>query len=149
MQSIMEESKKVVRPRKDNFTNNEILAFIDAYGRRKTILQRRFKSTLSYRDKKLAWGALTADVNAVSCARRKPGELKKKWQKLSSEARADLAKRKHPGTGGGPPPKERPYTDVIADSVFGEVSALIDGVEGGVDVGDESIFAYVDAETEG
>ena len=78
MQSIMEESKKEVRPRKDNFTNNEILALIDAYGRWKTILQGRFKSTLSNRDKKLAWDALTADVNAVSCARSKPDELKKK-----------------------------------------------------------------------
>ena len=50
--------------------------------------------------------------------------------------------------GGGPPPKESPYTDMIGD-IFGEASALIDGVQGGgVDVGDEGIFAY-DAETEG
>ena len=48
----------------------------------------------SNRDKKEAWDALTADVNAVSWSRRKPDELKKKWQKLASEARSDLAKRK-------------------------------------------------------
>ena len=79
MKSIMEDCKKAVRPRKDNFTTNEIVALIDAYGQWKGILQGRFKSTLSNRDKKLAWDALTAEVNAVSCARRKPDELKKKW----------------------------------------------------------------------
>ena len=65
-------AKKAVRPRKDNFTNNEILALIDAYGRRKGILQRRFKSTMSTRGQKEAWDTLTADVNAVSSSRRKP-----------------------------------------------------------------------------
>ena len=45
-------AKKAVRPRKDNFTNNEILALIDAYGRRKGILQGRFKSTMSTRGQK-------------------------------------------------------------------------------------------------
>ena len=143
----MEETKKAVRSRKDNFTNTEILALIEAYGRRRHIIQGRFKSTLSNRDKKEAWDAVTADVNAVSLSRRKPDELKKKWQKLASEARSDLSRRKHPGTGGRPPPKESPYTDMIGD-IFGEASALIDGVQGGVDVGDEGIFAY-DAETEG
>ena len=96
MQSIMEDTKKAIRPRKDNFSNNEILALIDAYGRRKDVLQGRFKSTLTNREKKEAWDALTADVKAVSSSRRKPDELKKKWQKLASDARSDLAKRKHP-----------------------------------------------------
>ena len=136
MQSIMEHCKKAVRPRKVNCTNNEILALIDAYGRRKSILQGIFKSTLSNRDKKVAWDVLAADVNAAPSSRRTPDELKKKWQKLNS---------KHPGMGGGSSAKESPYTDLIAD-IFGEVSALIDSVEGGMDVGDEGIFAY-DAET--
>ena len=70
-------------------------------------------TSLTMRDKKEAWDALTADVNAVSSSRRKPDELKKKWQKLASDARSDLAKRKHPGTGGGPKPRESPYTDLI------------------------------------
>ena len=133
----MEDTKKAIRPRKD---------IIDAYGRRKDVLQGRFKSTLTNREKKEAWDALTADVNAVSSSRRKPEELKKKWQKLASDARSDLAKRKHPGTGGGPKPRESPYTDLIAD-IFGAVSALIDGVRGGMDVGDDGIFAH-DTETE-
>ena len=50
------------------------------------------------------------------------------------------------GGGGGASPKESPYTDLIPD-IFGKVSALIDGVEGRMDVGDEGIFAY-DAEDE-
>ena len=71
-------------------------------------------------------------------SRRTPDELKKKWQKHNS---------KRPGTGGGSPPKESPYTDLIAD-IFYETLALIDSMEGGMDVGDEGIFAY-DAETDG
>ena len=82
MQSIMEDTKNAIRPRKDNFSNNEILALIDAYGRRKDVPQGRFKSTLTNRDKKEAWDALTADVNAVSSSRRKPDELKKNGKSL-------------------------------------------------------------------
>ena len=48
--------------------------------------------------------------------------------------------------GGGASPKESPYTDLIPD-IFGKVSALIDGMEGRMDGGDEGIFAY-DAEDE-
>ena len=105
--------KKAVQPRKeDNFTNNEILARIDAYGWRKGILQSRFKSILPNSDKKVAWDALTADVNAVSLPRRTLDELKKKWQKLASEARSDLAKRKHPGTGDGGSHRKKVHTRV-------------------------------------
>ncbi len=46
----------------------------------------------------------------------------------------------------GASPKESPYTDLIPD-IFGKVSALIDGMEGRMDGGDEGIFAY-DAEDE-
>ena len=72
--------------------------------------------------------------------------VEKNGKMLASDARSDLAKRKHPGTGGGPKPRESPYTDLIAD-IFGAVSALIDGVQGGMDVGDDGIFAH-DTETE-
>ena len=129
--------KTPTRNRKDNFIHDEIIALIQSYARSKETLQGRLKSTLSNRDKKQAWYLVTADVNAVSKSHRSAAELEKKWKKLASDARADLARRKQPGTGGGPPRKEGIYTDLIAD-VFGDESALIDGVEGGIDVGDES-----------
>ena len=88
---------------------------------------------------------VATDVTAVSKSHRSAAELKKKWQKLASDARADLARRKHHGTRGGPPRKEGIYTEIIAD-VFGDESALIDGVEGGIDVGDDGLFATSEAE---
>ena len=82
---------------------------------------------------------MAAEVNAVSTTRRSVDELKKKWQKLASDAKADLAKRKNPGTGGGPQHKGGVYTDIVAD-IFGDQSALVDGVEGGVDAADNGLF---------
>ena len=81
---------------------------------------------------------MTADVNVVSKSHRSAAELKTKWQTLASEATADLAHRKHRWTGGGPPRKEGIYAEINSD-VFGDESALIDGMEGGIDVGDESM----------
>ena len=76
-----------------------------------------------------------------------PSQRSRAEEKMAevSDARADLARRKNPGTGGGPPRKEGIYTDLIAD-VFGDESALIDGVEGGIDVGDDGLFATSEAE---
>ena len=135
----MAEAAKQQRHRKDNFTHAEIVALIQAYGRRKELLQGRLKSTLSNRDKKKGWNAVTAEVNALSTTLRSVEDLKKKWQKLASEARADLARRKHPGTRGGPRHKEGEYTDLIAD-IFGDQSALPGRVHGGIDVGDNGLF---------
>ena len=92
---------------------------------------------------------MAAEVNAVSTTRRRVDELKKKWQKLASDAKADLAKRKHPGTGGGPQHKGGVYTDIIAD-IFGDQTALVDGVQGGVDAADSGLFTIdTEGDTEG
>ena len=136
----MAEAARQQRNRKDNFTHAEIVALIQAYGQRKELLQGRFKSTLSNRDKKKGWDAVAAEVNALSTTLRSVEDLKKKWRKLASEARADLARRKSPGTRGGPRHKEGVYTDLIAD-IFGDQSALSGGVQGGIDVGDNGLFA--------
>ena len=61
------------------------------------MLQGRLKSTMSNIDKKRGWEAVATELNAVSTPLRSVNELKKKWQNLASEAKADLAKRKHPG----------------------------------------------------
>ena len=99
---MAEASKLQQRNRKHNFTHAEIVALIEAYGQRKEVLHGRLKSTLSNVDKKKGWEAVATKVNAVSTTLRSVEELKKRWQKLASDAKADLAKRKHPGTGGGP-----------------------------------------------
>ena len=137
----MAERKRQNRSRKDNFVHDEIVALIQAYARSTKILQRRCKSTLSNCAKKLAWDAVTADVNVVSRSHRSAHELKRKWQKLASEARADLARRQHPDTGGEWQCTEDAYTSMIAD-MFEKESALVDGVvvEGRIDIADDSLF---------
>ena len=81
--------------------------------------------------------------------KKKCRRTKKKWQKLASDAKADLAKRKHPGTGGGPRHKGGVYTDIIAD-IFGDQTALVDGVQGGVDAADSGLFTIdTDGDAEG
>ena len=82
------------RHRKKNFTIAKTLALIEEFSTRKRVLQSKLKSTLSNKDKQKAWEAVTAAVNAVGLVERSVAEVKEKWCKLSSEARAQLRARK-------------------------------------------------------
>ena len=76
-------------------------------------------------------------------------DVKKCRRTEEKVAKADLAKRKHPGTGGGPRHKGGVYTDVIA-AIFGDQTALVDGVQGGVDAADNGLFTIAtDGDSEG
>ncbi|KAK7497528.1 hypothetical protein BaRGS_00011168 [Batillaria attramentaria] len=123
------------RARKKNFSHTEITtsALIDAYALKKGLLQSKFKSTLTVKKNK-AWDDILAAVNAVSAVRRSKAEIQTKWTKLRSETRSILAQKKRPATGGGPPPNEGPYANIIAD-IIGN-SDLITGIEGGLNTGD-------------
>ena len=67
------------RPRKENFTHGETLALIEAYAERKSLLQSKFKSNTTLRDKNAQWDAVTAAVNAVAFVPRS----KKECQQVS------------------------------------------------------------------
>ena len=67
------------RPRKENFTHGETLALIEAYSERKSLLQSKFKSNTTLRDKNEQWDAVTAAVNAVAFVPRS----KKECQQVS------------------------------------------------------------------
>jgi hypothetical protein len=113
------------RPRKRNFTSNEVLTLIEEFTCRKDLLQSKFKSTITNQNKQKAWAEVTAAVNAVSPVERSVADVKEKWGKLASEARTQLRSRKHPPTGSGKA-IEMPNLDLFAD-IFGD-SDLIGGI---------------------
>ena len=57
------------------------------------------------------------------------GDIKKKWKDLLSRAKKDVSSLKHHPTGGGPPPKTSPYSDIIV-AIFGEDSPAFLGLDG-------------------
>ena len=67
------------RPRKENFSHGETLALIEAFSERKSLLQSKFKSNITLRDKNEQWDAVTAAVNAVAFVTRS----KKECQQVS------------------------------------------------------------------
>ena len=132
----MASTSETKRHRKKNFTTAETLALIEEFSTRKRVLQSKLKSTLSNKDKQKAWEAVTAAVNAVGLVERSVAEVKEKWCKLSSEARAQLRARKHPPTGSGKA-VEMPNLELF-ENIFYD-SDLIEGIaaeRGGFDSGD-------------
>ena len=118
------------RVRKQNFSAAERLTLIEEYSSRKNILQQKFKNNATNKGKQQAWLEICETVNSVSGCVRSVGEIKEKWSKLSSEARAQLRARKYPPTGSGRV-DEMPDLELF-EVIFGD-SDLIEGL--GKDVG--------------
>lgn len=83
--------------------NKDILksVLIEAYECRKYFLQPKFKSSVTIKDEKNAWALMLVSVTSLSTVRRTAGEIRRKWTKLTSEAKSYPAKRKCLNTGGG------------------------------------------------
>ncbi|KAK7480260.1 hypothetical protein BaRGS_00028536 [Batillaria attramentaria] len=89
------------RGRKQNFSSADRVALIEEFSLRKSVLQQKFKTTSASKDKQKAWLEICEAVTSVSTCGRTVVEVKEKWAKLSSEARAQLRARKYPPTGSG------------------------------------------------
>lgn len=90
----------------------------------------------------MAWAEVTAAINAVSPVERSVAEVKEKWSKLSSEARAQLRARKFPPTGSGKA-IEMPDLELF-ENIF-ENSDLIEGISTdvrGFDSGEASQVSF-------
>eukprot|EP00745_Piridium_sociabile_P021035 TRINITY_DN32388_c0_g1_i3.p2 TRINITY_DN32388_c0_g1~~TRINITY_DN32388_c0_g1_i3.p2 ORF type:complete len:155 (-),score=21.24 TRINITY_DN32388_c0_g1_i3:90-554(-) len=120
--------------RKRNFTASETLTLIEEYKARKEVLQGKFRSNLTNKEKQRAWQQVSEAVNSVGVVQRTVNEVKEKWSKLSTEAKVQLRARKNPPTGSGKS-EEMPNLDIMGE-IF-EGSTLIEGiVHGGFDSGE-------------
>ena len=126
------------RAGKRNFNSTERITLIEEFAARKDILQQKFKSSLTNKKKQEAWAEVTAAVNAVSPVERSVTEVKEKWSKLSSDARAQLCACKFPPTGSG---KVIEMPDLELFEPMFENSDLIEGISmdvGGFESGEAS-----------
>ncbi|CAL8275826.1 unnamed protein product, partial [Arctogadus glacialis] len=124
---MMEENRK----RKVNFTDVEIRKLIQLYSENKTALTAKQSNVVTNKSKQETWTFIMESLNSCSDSgcHRTDGDIKKKWKDLLSRAKKDVSALKHHPTGGGPPPKTSPYSDIIV-AIFGEDSPAFVGLDG-------------------
>ncbi|CAL8377825.1 unnamed protein product [Gadus morhua 'NCC'] len=124
---MMEENRK----RKVNFTDVEIRKLIELYSENKTALTAKQSNVVTNKTKQETWRFIMESLNSCSDSgcHRTDGDIKKKWKDLLSRAKKDVSSLKHHPTGGGPPPKTSPYSDIIV-AIFGEDSPAFVGLDG-------------------
>ena len=125
--NMMEENRK----RKGNFTDVEIRKLIELYSENMTALTAKQSNVITNKSKQETWRLVMESLNSCSDSgcHRTDGDIKKKWKDLLSRAKKDVSALKHHPTGGGPPPKTSPYSDIIV-TIFGEDSPAFVGLDG-------------------
>ena len=116
---------------KVNFTDVEIRKLIELYSENKTALTAKQSNVITNKTKQETWRFIMESLNSCSDSgcHRTDGDIKKKWKDLLSRANKDVSSLKHHPTGGGPPPKTSPYSDIIV-AIFGEDSPAFLGLDG-------------------
>ena len=124
---MMEENRK----RKGNFTDVEIRKLIELYSENKTALTAKQSNVNSNKKKQETWRFVMESLNSCSDSgcNRTDADIKKKLKDLLSRAKKDMSTQKNHPTGGGPPPKTSPYSDIIV-TIFGEDSPAFVGLDG-------------------
>ena len=122
----MDAQKK--RDRKANFTDVEVRCLLEALGEEKEIINSQLQGAMTARRKREAWERILTKVNAVSTrASRTLEEVKRKWKDLKAAVLKEQASQKK--TGGGGPPKETPFKELIL-FILGDRSDAVFGIEG-------------------
>ena len=85
----------------------------------------------SNKKKQETWRFVMESLNSCSDSgcNRTDADIKKKLKDLLSRAKKDMSTQKNHPTGGGPPPKTSPYSDIIV-TIFGEDSPAFVGLDG-------------------
>ena len=117
----------VKKERKANFSDSEVKCLLEGIGLEREVILSKFANSLTVRSKKEAWGRVLRTVNGCGVCARTDEEVKKKWKDLKSAALKEQKDAK--GTGGGAPPKETPYKELIF-GIIGDCSDLASGIEG-------------------
>ena len=116
------------RPRKKNFTHDEVIILITKYKENKSALESKFNTFITNKIKQQIWEEITEAVNAKGVALREAKDVGKKWSDLKIQATEDFPKSV--STGGGPKEDIGPYSSLVLD-ILGEDSPCLIGVEGG------------------
>ena len=116
------------RPRKKNFSHEEVIILISKYKDNKSVLKSKFNTFTTNKRKQQTWEEITDAVNGQGVAFREVKDVRKKWSDLKMQAAEDLPKCVP--TGGGAKEDIGPYSSLVLD-VLGEDSPCLLGVEGG------------------
>ncbi|XP_066927808.1 myb-related transcription factor, partner of profilin-like [Clytia hemisphaerica] len=105
------------RPRKTNFTADEIRIILEEYEASQSTIEGKFSPSITNAAKQALWENITLKVNALGVANRSTKDIETKWKNLKSDAKIthNEYKRYVNGTGGGPPTK--PPTEAQHKSV--------------------------------
>ncbi|XP_066931115.1 myb/SANT-like DNA-binding domain-containing protein 4 [Clytia hemisphaerica] len=95
------------RPRKTNFTADEIRIILEEYEASQSTIEGKFSPSITNAAKQALWENITLKVNALGVANRSTKDIETKWKNLKSDAKIthNEYKRYVNGTGGGPPTK--------------------------------------------
>jgi hypothetical protein len=116
------------RPRKKNFTHDEVIILITKYKENKSALESKFNTFTTNKIKQQIWEEITEAVNAKGVVLREAKDVRKKWSDLKIQETEDFPKSV--STGGGPKEDIGPYSSLVLD-ILGEDSPCLIGVEGG------------------
>lgn len=115
------------RPRKANYSENEIRVLLEEIMLGRIVLFSAFNNRITVQEKNRAWDVVTAAVNACGIAKRSRLEIKEKWKGMKGEV---ITRQRRAGqTGGGPPESPPPYEETILQ-IVGYESNLFQGVTG-------------------
>ena len=114
------------RKRKANFSDGEMIVFLEGILCERHIIQSKFQTSVTNRLKKEAWQFILASVNACGVSLRTIEDIKK-WKDSKSAALANV--RSQTKTGGGPAPNPPPFFDQVM-AIVGEKSDATHGIDG-------------------
>ena len=120
------------RPRKKNFTHEEILILLSKYKLNKGPLESKFNTFVTNKVKQQIWEDITDTINSKGVEHRDVKEVRKKWSDLKMQAVEDFPR--NVPTGGGPKPDMGPYSSLVLD-IVGEDSPSVIGISCGVESG--------------
>ncbi|KAH7719674.1 hypothetical protein AAVH_12856 [Aphelenchoides avenae] len=111
------------------FTDKETVTLIEAYARRRGVIEGSHGPGVTQSSKRSAWDDITKEVNAVSdTAVRTVKQIKEWHHNITSVFKKYKAAVRYPPTGGGQPPARKPWFQEMEKAMDGD--SRIDGVGG-------------------
>ena len=120
--------------KKPSYSHDETITLLELFTQHHHMLLSSFKSTVTNNKKQQLWQEIKNEVNRVGGHNRDVDQIKHKWKDLKQHAKKDLSARKRPQTGGGKPPKEGVYTDIVLD-IIGLDAPSVTGITGATESG--------------
>ena len=123
---------KTIKKRKPNFTVQEQAFLRVNYEKNKEVLREKLSNSTTNIVKQRVWKRIADGLNSLGTSNhRTPGEVKRKWTNMQSEAKSVWGKykRERGKTGGGPPPSEIPEEKMKIIEMFQD-DAGFNGLQG-------------------